>query len=90
MWDLNSYGFTANPNVVANWEAATTSTVLATWGHVQDYCCAGIIEFLPEGEFLGSAICNGLSAYEFNQEGGNVYQANVELLTKNTIDYLMK
>ena len=90
MWDLNAYGFTGDPNVVANWEKATNSTVLATWGHVQDYCCAGIIEFHPEGEFLGSAICNGLSAYEFNQEGGNAYQANVELLTKNTIDYLMK
>ena len=90
MWDLNAFGFPGAPNVVVNWQDATASTVLATWGHVQDYCCAGIIEFNPTAEFLGKAICNGLSAYEFNQAGGNVYQDNVELLTKNTIDYLME
>ena len=90
MWDLNAFGFPGAPNVVVNWQDATASTVLATWGHVQDYCCAGIVEFNPTDEFLGKAVCNGLSAYEFNQAGGNVYQDNVELLTKNTIDYLME
>ena len=88
MWDLNSYGFEGDPNVVANWEAATQSTVLATWGHVQDYCCAGIIEFGANSEFKGVAIANGLSAYEFNQAGGNVYQKNVNRLTQNIINYL--
>lgn len=93
MWDLNAYGFPGTPNTVANWEEATNSTVLATWGHVQDYCCAGIVEFMPTTEYEGSIIACGLSAYEFKQnapaEGTqNAYQSNIERLTKNCIEYL--
>lgn len=44
MWDLNAYGLpTLAPdakNVVDAFERITNSTVLATWGHVSDYCCA--------------------------------------------------
>ena len=93
MWDLNAYGFSGTPNVVANWEAETNSTVLATWGHVSDYCCAGIIEFNPTAEFAGNIIACGLSTYEFKQnapqEGtDNAYQKNIERFTKNCIEYL--
>ena len=90
MWDCNAYGFSGQPNVIANFEDATQSSVLSTWGHVRDYCCAGIVEFLPNTEFDGRVIAIGLSAYEFNQAGGNVYQHNIELLTANTIDYLVE
>lgn len=93
MWDLNAYGFPGSPNTVANWEDATNSTVLATWGHVQDYCCAGIVEFNATTEYAGTIIACGLSAYEFKQnapqEGTqNAYQKNIERLTKNCIEYL--
>lgn len=91
MWDLNAYGFSPNDgaNVVAAFENKTTSSVLSTWGHVTDYCCAGIIEFYPAGDYKGRIICIGLAAYEFNQNSGtNKYQSNIELLTKNCIDYL--
>lgn len=91
MWDLNSYGFTPadGANVVEAFENKTSSTVLATWGHVTDYCCAGIIEFNPTSDIKGRMICIGLSAYEFNQNSGtNQYQQNTEKLTKNCIDYL--
>ncbi len=91
MWDLNSYGFgTADGlNVVDAFEKKTTSTVLSTWGHVTDYCCGGIIEFLPTADCKGRVLCIGLSAYEFNQNSGtNQYQQNTEKLTKNCIDYL--
>ena len=93
MWDLNAYGFAGSPNVVANWQDATASTVLATWGHVTDYCCAGIVEFHPTATYKGKVLAIGLSAYEFNQnapaEGRqNAYQANTERLTRNCIDYL--
>ena len=91
MWDLNSYGFTPadGANVVEAFENKTSSTVLATWGHVIDYCCAGIIEFKPTADIQGRMICIGLSAYEFNQNSGtNQYQQNTEKLTKNCIDYL--
>lgn len=93
MWDLNAYGLpTLAPdakNVVDAFERITNSTVLATWGHVSDYCCAGIVEFNPTDEYKGRIIAIGLSAYEFNQNSGiNQYQKNTEALTKNSIDYL--
>ena len=91
MWDLNGFGFRPvdGPNVVAAFESKTSSTVLSTWGHVTDYCCGGIIEFSPTDAFKGTVLCIGLSAYEFNQNSGtNQYQSNIELLTKNSIDYL--
>ena len=93
MWVLNAYGLpTLAPdakNVVDAFERITNSTVLATWGHVTDYCCAGIVEFNPTDEYKGRIIAIGLSAYEFNQNSGiNQYQKNTETLTKNSIDYL--
>ena len=91
MWDLNSYGFTPADglNVVDAFEKKTSSVVLATWGHVTDYCCGGIIEFLPTNDIKGRVLCIGVSAYEFNQNSGtNQYQQNTEKLTKNCIDYL--
>ncbi|MBR1879033.1 MAG: DUF4960 domain-containing protein [Paludibacteraceae bacterium] len=91
MWDCNAYGFAAEPNVIKNFEDVTASTVLGTWGHVSDYCCAGIVEFHPTGAWRGTIIANGLSAYEFKQNNqDNRYQANIEKLTENTIDYLSK
>lgn len=91
MWDLNSYGFTPADglNVVDAFEKKTSSVVLATWGHVTDYCCGGIIEFLPTNDIKGRMICIGLNSYEFKQNSGtNQYQQNTEKLTKNCIDYL--
>lgn len=92
MWDLNAYGLPdkvpTGKNVVEAWQQLTNSTVLATWGHVIDYCCAGIVEFNPTTDYKGTVLCIGLSAYEFNQRGGNQYQANTNRLTKNCIDYL--
>lgn len=92
MWDLNAYNLPAKvptgKNVVDAWQQLTNSTVLATWGHVTDYCCAGIVEFNPTTDYKGTVLCIGLSAYEFNQRGGNQYQANTNRLTKNCIDYL--
>lgn len=89
MWDLNSYGLAGTPNVVVAFEEATNTSVLATWGHVTDYCCAGIIEILPSAERLGRCIAIGLSAYEWNQNSGeNLYQDNIERLTSNCLSYL--
>lgn len=91
MWDCNAYGFEPNPNVIKSFEEATSSTVLATWGHVEDYCCAGIIEFHATAEYKGTAIANGLSAYEFDPNGyENPYQDNILKLTENTINYLSR
>lgn len=91
MWDLNAYGFTPTDgvNVVDAFEKVNGATVLSTWGHVTDYCCGGIIEFKPQGEYLGRCIAIGLSAYEWNQNSGtNSYQKNLETLTANCLEYL--
>ncbi|MBR6252062.1 MAG: DUF4960 domain-containing protein [Bacteroidales bacterium] len=93
MWDLNAYSFSREPNVIVNWEDATNSSVLAVWGHVADFCVAGVVEFFPTDNCAGKIIACGLSAYEFKQNEpqdgtDNAYQSNIELFTKNCIDYL--
>ena len=88
MWDLNAFGLTPNPNVVKAWEETTNSTVLGTWNHVVDYCCAGIIDFAPTTTFNGRILAVGLAAYEWNIGGTNEYQDQLERFTRNCINYL--
>lgn len=93
MWDLNAYGFPAlypdAGNVVKAFEDENRATVLATWGHVTDYCCAGMVEFAPTADYQGTCIALGLAAYEWNQNSNlNAYQDNIVLLTKNILHYL--
>ena len=89
MWDLNAYGFAPNPNVVKTWEETTNSTVLGTWNHVVDYCCAGIVDFEPTTAFTGRILAVGLAAYEWNLGGVvNEKQDQLERFTSNSISYL--
>ncbi len=88
MWDLNAYGLAPSPNVVKAWEDTTNSTVLGTWNHVVDYCCAGIIDFAPTTSFAGRIVAVGLAAYEWNIGGENSCQSQLERFTKNCIGYL--
>ena len=89
MWDLNSYGLAPNPNVVKAWEETTNSTVLGTWNHVVDYCCAGIVDFSPTSAFAGRILAVGLAAYEWNLGGtANSCQGQLERFTSNCIGYL--
>ncbi len=88
MWDCNIYGRGNQRDVIKNFEVTTNSLVLATWGHVRDHCVAGLVEFYSNSQH-GRCIANGLAAYEWNQNSGaNIYQHNVEQLTKNILDYL--
>lgn len=88
LWDCNIYGRGSYPDVIKNFEMTTSSSVLATWGHVRDHCVAGLVEFHSTATH-GRCIANGLAAYEWNQNSGaNPYQRNVEQLTKNILDYL--
>lgn len=88
LWDCNIYGRGQYPDVIANFEAVTGSLVLATWGHVRDHCVAGLVEFFAT-PVHGRCVANGFAAYEWNQNSGaNPYQANVEKLTANILDYL--
>lgn len=91
MWDCNSTALEISntPNVIKGFEEATKSTVLATWAHVRDYCCAGIVDFDPDGDYLGRIVAIGLNSYEWNQNDRvNEYQGNIEQLTKNCLTYL--
>ena len=88
MWDLNAYGLAPNPNVVKSWEDMTNSTVLGTWNHVVDYCCAGIVDFEPTSNYAGRILAVGLAAYEWNIGGENSCQDQLERFTANCISYL--
>jgi hypothetical protein len=94
MWDLNSYGYAfpaAGANVVDAFQKENKAVDLSTWGHVTDFCCAGIIEFQPKDNFKGKAIAIGLAAYEWKQNSGvNLHQANIERLTKNAFEFLTR
>ena len=88
MWDLNAYGLTPAPNVVKTWEETTNSTVLGTWNHVVDYCCAGIVDFAPTSTFAGRILAVGLAAYEWNIGGENSCQDQLEKFTANCLTYV--
>ncbi len=92
MWDLNAHGYLipANgDNVVIAFENENTATVLGTWGHVTDFCCAGIVRFNPTAVYTGKCYAIGLAAYEWNQNSGiNIFQSNIERMTKNILDEL--
>ncbi len=88
MWDLNAYGLAPNPNVVVAWEELTNSTVLGTWNHVVDYCCAGIVDFNPTTTFPSRILAVGLAAYEWNIGTTNEKQDQLEKFTANCISYL--
>ena len=88
-WDLNAYRYTAEgENTVEQFQNQNHCEVVATWGHVVDYAVAGMLSFPSTDTRAGRCVAIGLSAYEFNQTDGNEYQANVERLTRNCIDYL--
>lgn len=95
MWDLNAYTYTAEgKNVVEKFQNQNNAVVLGQWGHVIDFAVAGIIEFLPQQtaratEESGRIIANGLAACEWSpRQGVNAYHSNLELLTKNCLEYL--
>ena len=90
MWDLNGYAYTADgKNTVEKFEKENDCVVLGTWGHVQDYAVAAIIEFAPKSSSQGRIIANGLAAYEWApRNGGNAYHDNIERLTSNILSYL--
>lgn len=99
MWDLNAYQYTAEgKNTMERFETQNNCVILGTWGHVQDYAVAGIVEFLPrnvatkaDNYTSGNIIANGLAACEWSpREGVNAFHANLEKLTGNCIDYLVE
>lgn len=90
LWDLNAYQYASEGvNTVKKFEEDNNCSVIGTWGHVQDYAVAGVIEFLPKAERQGRVIANGLAACEWAPRTGvNAYHSNLQKLTSNTLNYL--
>lgn len=90
MWFLDQFGYEGNP--VDEFQTENDAIVLATWGqpfNPGEFTTAGIVEFLPTGNYLGRSIAIGLGTYEWNQNTNeNQYQRQIELLTENIIEYL--
>ena len=91
MWDMNAISSVVeNPNKIKDFEDKTNSTVLGTWNHVVDYCCAGIVDFAPTTTFAGRVLAVGLAAYEWNLGGTpNEKQDQLELFTQNCLKYVV-
>ena len=92
MWDLNGFQYTAEgKNTVEKFQNENNCEVLGTWGHVQDYAVAGVIEFKPTTDVKGTIIANGLACCEWSpREGVNAFEGNLKALTDNCISYLKK
>ncbi len=90
MWDMNAIApVVENPNKIKDFEDKTNSTVLGTWNHVVDYCCAGIVDFEPTTTFEGRILAVGLAAYEWDLAGGtNEKQDELNRFTKNCLSYV--
>ncbi len=90
MWDMNAISeLSENPNKIADFEDKVNCTVLGTWNHVVDYCCAGIIDFEPTTTIKGRILAVGLAAYEWDLAGGvNTKQDQLEIFTENCLTYL--
>lgn len=73
---------------LAGFEDAWHCHVLAVWGHVQDFCGAGMIEFLPTAN-EGTIIANGFAAYQWGTNNSEPLAiSNTQDLTKGILDYL--
>lgn len=87
IWDLRSFNY--NGNKINQFEKETVSRVIGTWGNDISFDYAGIVEFLPNDVYKGKCIAIGIGAYEWSQNDKlNPYQANIQKLTENTLNYL--
>ena len=92
---FHGYG-NGDENVYAAFTAANQIQWLGVWGGIRDYFMAGVMELLPTDEYQGKAIYHGIGGFEFNQNeqgdinpsGVNAYQSNINLITKNSLNYL--
>ena len=69
-----------------DFESDWNCQMLACWGHVLDFCSAGIVDMNPDGEFKGRVLGIGFAAYQWGNSNDQI--GNVKKLTKNAINYL--
>ncbi len=77
-----------NDNILRlqEFESDWNCQMLACWGHVLDFCSAGIVDMNPDGAFKGRVLGIGFAAYQWGNS--NDYIGNVKKLTKNAINYM--
>lgn len=91
----HGYG-NADENAYTSFTTSNNVKYLGVWGGIRDYYMAGVLELLPTDSFNGKAIYQGIGGFEFNQNsqgdinpgGVNAYQNNINLITKNSLNYL--
>ena len=66
---------------------ATNSHILGKWSQNDKTDNFGVVEFMPNDDYKGTILCNGLAAYEWNCKG-NEFVSNIKKFTENSISYL--
>lgn len=90
LWIGDYYGIgNNNEQVYSNLFNDAKIRHLGTWSFVNDYWMMANFETMPNNNFKGTAIAIGVGGFEWNQNSGlNIYQKNIEDITKNALEYL--
>jgi hypothetical protein len=90
LWIGDYYGIgNNNEQVYSNLFNDAKIRHLGTWSFVNDYWMMANFETMPNNNFKGTAIAIGIGGFEWNQNSGlNIYQKNIEDITKNALEYL--
>ncbi|WP_298948589.1 DUF4960 domain-containing protein [uncultured Polaribacter sp.] len=90
LWIGDYYGIgNANEQVYSNLFNDAKLRILGVWDGIRDYWMMANFEAMPNDDFNGTAIAIGIGAFEWNQNSGvNLYQDNIERITKNALEYL--
>ena len=81
LWDIDD-----NMSAFNDFQNTNKCSILGSWGHTAEFCCAGLVEFFPTGDWKGTIVTNGLAACSF--ASSNTDRFCVELLTKGALRYL--
>lgn len=84
--DKNRINNDNNIEQMREFERDWNCQMLATWGHVVNYCAPTVVEFFPDASYKGSIIAIGAAAYQWGTS--NNYISNVQKLTENALNYL--
>lgn len=80
------WGIHNNLDAVNAFQNDNTCRVLGSWGHTEQFECAGLVEFFPIGDWKGTIIANGLAACSWASTNTDVHC--VQHLTRGILDYL--
>ena len=80
------WGIHNNLDAVNTFQNDYTCRVLGSWGHTEQFECAGLVEFHPVGDWKGIIIANGLAACSWASTNTDVQC--VQHLTRGVLDYL--